>query len=161
MLSDFFALQWFLWDPVSSIKKPYEGLCVGESWKSKISVPTPMLMMAARDVVYTLDEIREGPNGRIAVIKSSYSLSESVPDSWPLPYSGSFRVSGRFGFLRGYKIQELSGEGEIFYNLDTGRLISNYQEYTAVIRASLRMGLSGHPIIRIDQNLRTRIQDIK
>jgi hypothetical protein len=85
MIGDVIATQWFLWDAVSSIEKPSQGLAVGQSWKSKLSVPTPMVMRKARDVTYKLVEIRPGEKGRLAVIESSYEIADSAPRQWPIP----------------------------------------------------------------------------
>ena len=45
MIGDFVASQWFLWDAISSIERPSEGVTAGQSWKSKLSVPTPMVIV--------------------------------------------------------------------------------------------------------------------
>ena len=54
MICDFIATQWFLWNSLSSIANASEGVSIGQSWNSKLSVPVPMLMRKARDVTYTL-----------------------------------------------------------------------------------------------------------
>ena len=153
MIGDFTATQWFLWDSVSSIEKAAEGVCVGQSWKSKLPVPTPMVIRKARDVTYTLDEIRQTEKGQLAVIRSSYSLADSVPSSWPMPYSGSFQMSGRFGFLRGYKFLDLQGQGEELFNIDAGRTEQYNQQYQVQLEASFPMGINMKPRITIKQNL--------
>jgi hypothetical protein len=153
MIGDFIATQWFLWDSVSSIEKPLEGVGVGQSWRSQLSVPTPMVMREARDVTYTLDEIRQSEQQRLAVIRSSYSLAESVPRGWPIPYSGRFQMSGRFGFLRGYKPLNLQGQGEELFNIDAGRMEQYNQRYKLQLEASYLMPLGGNPRITIDQEL--------
>jgi len=157
MIGDFIATQWFLWDSVSSIKKPVEGIRVGQSWNSKLSVPVPMVMRKARDVTYTLDEIRPGEKGRLAVINSSYSMSESVPPDWPIPYSGSFQMSGRFGFLKGYKVLDLQGRGQELFNIDAGRTEQYNQQYQMQLEASLPMGVDINPRLTIKQNLTMKI----
>jgi len=153
MISDFIATQWFLWDSVAGIEKPAKGVSVGHIWQSKLSVPTPMVMRKARDVTYTLDEIRQGEQHRLAVIRSSYSLAESVPRSWPVPYSGRFQMSGRFGFLRGYKVLDLQGHGEELFNIDAGRTERYNQQYKMLLEASYPMGIGVNPRITIDQEL--------
>ena len=153
MISDFIATQWFLWDSISSIEKPAKGISIGHSWSSKLSVPTPMVMRKARDVTYTLDEIRQSEQHRLAVIRSSYSLAESAPRSWPVPYSGRFQMSGRFGFLRGYKVLDLQGHGEELFNIDAGRTEQYNQQYKMLLEASYPMGLGVNPRITIDQEL--------
>ncbi|MBA7659896.1 hypothetical protein ES703_67890 [subsurface metagenome] len=156
MIGDFIAAQWFLWDPVSSIEKASKGISVGQTWKSKLPIPTPMVTRKARDVTYSLDEIRESEKGRLAVIRSSYSPAESVPGDWPpMPYSGSFQMSGTFGFLRGYKILSLKGQGVELFNMNAGRTERYSQQYQTQWEASLPFGLKGsaNPRITIKQNL--------
>ncbi len=154
MIADFVASQWFLWDAVSSIEQPSEGVAVGQSWRSKLSVPTPMVMRKARDVTYTLAEVRPGEQGRLAVIRSSYGPAESVPRGWPIPYSGTFQPAGAFGFYRNYQVLDLKGEGEELFNIDAGRTVQHSQHYRLQLAASLLMPLPGaNPRITIDQNL--------
>ncbi|MBA7630278.1 hypothetical protein ES703_37799 [subsurface metagenome] len=155
MICDFIASQWFLWDSVSSIEKASEGVSVGQTWKSKLSVPTPMVTRKARDVTYTLDEIRQTEKGRLAVIRSSYSPAESVPAGWPIPYVGAFKMSGTFGFLRGYKMLSLEGKGEELFNIDAGRIVKYSQQYQTQWDTSLPFALEGgaNPRITIKQNL--------
>jgi hypothetical protein len=154
MICDFVASQWFLWDSISSIKEPSKGVRIGQSWKSKLSVPGPMVMRKARDVTYTLEEIRESEKGRLAVISSTYDKAESVPNSWPIPYSGRFQMSGPFGFYRNYKILSLHGEGEEIFNIDAGRIDKSVQHYIMNMSASLLMPLPGvNPRITIKQYL--------
>ena len=157
MIGDFFATQWFLWDSISSIENPAEGVSIGQSWKSKLSVPTPMVMKEARDVTYTLDEIRQSEKGQLAVIRSSYSLAESAPRSWPMPYSGRFRMSGMFGFLRGYKVLRLEGQGEELFNIDAGRTEQYNQQYQMQLKASFPFALGANPLITIKQKLTMRL----
>ncbi len=157
MISDFIATQWFLWDSVSSIAKPSEGVSAGASWTSQLSVPTPMVMRKARDVTYSLDEIQESEKGRIGVIRSSYSLAESVPSSWPVPYTGRFQMRGRFGFLRSYKVLKFEGEGEEFFNIDAGRTERYNQRFLLELEASLPMALDVSPRITIDQKLTMKL----
>jgi len=158
MICDFVATQWFLWDAVSSIEKPSEGVTVGQSWKSKLSVPTPMVMRKARDVVYRLDEIRPSEKGRLAVISSSYQQADSTPNEWPIPYSGTFQVSGTFGFYRNYQVLDLQGKGQELFNIDTGRTEQYNQQYQMQLKASLLLPLSGvNPKITINQNLTMKL----
>jgi len=158
MIGDFVATQWFLWDAVSSIENPSEGVRAGQSWKSKLSVPAPMVMRKARDVLHTLDEIRPGEKGRLAVISSSYTIADSAPRNWPIPYSGTFQVAGAFGFYRNYKMLSLEGRGEELFNIDSGRTEQYYQQYEIQLSASLLIPLAGaNPKITIKQNLTTRL----
>ncbi len=153
MIWDFISSQWFLWDSVSSIEKPIEGVSVGQSWSSKLSVPTPMVMRKARDVTYKLDEIRQSGKGRLAVISSSYSLSDSVPRDWPIPYTGSFQMPGTFGFFRGYKILSLKGQGEDLFNIDAGRIEQYNQQYQMQLSAAMMGSIGISPQITINQKI--------
>ena len=158
MIGDIIATQWFLWDSISSIEKPVEGVSVGQSWKSQLSIPAPMVMRKARDVTYTLAEIRQTPKGRLAVIRSSYSPAKSAARSWPLPYTGSFQMKGMFGFFRGYKILELQGQGEELFNMDAGRIEQYNQQYLVKLKAGLPLPLPGTaPRITIKQKLTMRL----
>ena len=155
MLYDVIAMQWFLWDSVSSISNPTKGVAVGDKWKSVLAVPATMVLFAARDVNYTLSEIRvQDANNRIAVIDSSYSLRWPNPPEWPVPYTEPFQMSGIFGFLREYKTHDLQGHGQELFNIDAGRTERYSQSYTIHASASLPMGLGGiNPQITIDQNM--------
>jgi hypothetical protein len=122
-----------------------------------LPAPATMFLFAARDVNYTLAEIRpQDPNdpnsSKIAVIDSSYSLKWPNPPEWPVPYTETFQMSGIFGFLREYKMQDLQGHGEELFNIDAGRTEKYNQSYTMKASASLPMGLGGvNPQIIIDQ----------
>ncbi|MHC4575145.1 MAG: hypothetical protein ACYS76_13600 [Planctomycetota bacterium] len=158
MIADFMATQWFLWDSVSSIEKPTEGVSVGQTWKSKLSIPAPMVMWKARDVTYEFAEVRHTEKGRVAVIKSTYSPAESASRSWPIPYSGNFQVSGRFGLLRGFRVQNLQGSGEELFNLDAGRIEQCSQQYKVQVAAFLLFPLPGaNPRISIRQKLTMKL----
>jgi len=158
MISDFIAMQYFLWDSVSSIKQAAEGVATGQSWTSKLSVPNPMLLQKARDVTYTLDEIRETQKGRVAVIRSSYSPSESVPKRWPNPYpAGTFQLSGTFGFLGRYRLLSLQGQGQELFNIDTGQAEQYNQQYQMQLEASLQLPMAKKPAVTIKQNLQMQL----
>ena len=158
MINDFVATQWFLWDAISTIEWPSKGVAVGQSWPSKLSVPTPMVMRKARDVTYTLDEVRPGDKSRIAVIGSSYRLAESAPRDWPIPYSGTFQAAGAFGFYRNYQVLDLQGKGQELFNIDAGRTQEYSQNYRMRIRATLLIPLGGvSPMITIDQNITMKL----
>jgi hypothetical protein len=157
MIGDLVASQWFLWDAVSSLEKPSEGVGAGQSWKSKLSVPTPMVMRKARDVTYRLDEIRRSEKGRLAVISSSYRQADSAPRDWPIPYSGRFQMRGTFGFLSSYKLLGLEGRGEELFNIDAGRIERQNQQYQMQLRALIPLGISANPMITIKQNLTMKL----
>ncbi|MFH1716874.1 MAG: hypothetical protein ABIF19_05950 [Planctomycetota bacterium] len=158
MIGDFVAGQWFLWDAVSSIEQPSKGVQTGQSWKSKLPVPAPMVMRKARDVTYTLDEVQPSEKGRLAVISSSYQPAESAPRSWPIPYSGSFQVAGTFGFYRNYQVLDLQGRGEELFNIDAGRTEQHEQHYEMRLKCSMLLPLPGvNPVITIKQNLTMKL----
>lgn len=151
MIGDFIVSQWFLWDSISSIKNPTEGVKVGDSWKSVLSVPGPMVMKKAREVEYTLNKINKEQR---AVIKSRYQYSESAEKNWPTPYSGTFRLSGTFGTLVGYKILDLQGEGEEWFNMNKGRIEKSNQQYEVKLSASSIFPIGNlSPQITMKQNL--------
>jgi hypothetical protein len=153
MIGDFVATQWFLWDSVSSIDNPAEGVSVGRSWKSKILVPAPMVMRKARDVTYTFEGIEQTDSGPAAVITSRSSLSQTVPEDWPVPYTGRFQMSGTFGFLRGYKVLGIDGEGRELFDVNAGRTRRCEHDYTMEVDAGLPAPLGVQPRITIRQKI--------
>jgi len=161
MIGDFVATQWFLWDAVSSLKEPAAGLEVGQTWNSQLPVPNPLLIRRARNVTYTLEQIRQTETGRIAVIKSTYSPAESIERWWPSPWSGKFKVSGMFGFLssmvKGYDVLELTGQGRELYNIDAGRPERYDQEYVVKFAAKTPSPFGSRPQVTIHQKLTMRL----
>lgn len=157
MIGDYIASQWFLWDTVASIENPSEGVGPGQSWQSKLSVPTPMVSREAREVTYRLEEIREGEKGRLAVISSTFNKSDSTPQSWPVPYTGRFQMRGKFGFLGNYKLLNLQGDGEELFNIDLGRTEKSSQQYQAQLKAMIPLGIGESPVITIKQKLTMNI----
>lgn len=154
MVNDIVATQWFLWDSISSVPTDSEGLDPNDTWKSQLSLPSPMVMRKARDVVYKLDEIRPTPRGKVAIISSSYTKAESnPPSSWPIPYSGSFRPSGTFGFLAGFKLLSVSGAGRETFNIDTGQLEEYSQKYEMKLSSIIPLGIQAKPVITILQTI--------
>jgi hypothetical protein len=118
----------------------------------------PVMLQKAREVTYTLDEVRRTEKERLAVIKSSYRPAESALQNWPMPYSGSFQMAGTFGFLRSYKVVDLQGQGEELFNIDAGRVEQRSQRYQVQLEASLPMGISASPQVTIKQNLTMELQ---
>jgi hypothetical protein len=159
MIGDCIAALWFPYDSVSSIQQVSEGVAVGQSWKSTLPVPTPMVMRKARDVTYTLKEIRKTNAGRTAVIHSAYTLAESAPQDWPIPYSGRFQMSGTFGFLSGYKVRSLEGQGEELFNIDKGRTDNYSQQYEMQLDSALPIGIDANPRITIKQTMTMQLLD--
>ncbi len=116
-----------------------------------------MVSRLARDVNYTLDEIRASENGSIAMINSTYSKSDSVPQSWPVPYTGSFQMRGTFGLLGNYKLLDLAGQGKELFNIDSGQIEEQNQQYDMNIKASLPLGLGVEPVINIKQTISMKL----
>ncbi len=141
MIMDFVALQWFLWDSVSSMPSPLKGMDIGQSWESKMLVPMPVPSRVGRDVVYRFEEIQQLEGKRLAVIKSEFSLADSAPKNLPVPYTGSIKMQGIFGFLTGYKTISLGGSGEQIFNIDEGVLENDIQNYEAKVKASMMFSL--------------------
>ncbi|MDY0356512.1 MAG: hypothetical protein RBR19_11575 [Sedimentisphaerales bacterium] len=157
MIGDFVTGQYFLWDAVSSVDRPGDGVAFGQSWPSKLPVPLPMVLRKARDVVYRLSEIRHGDE-RLAIIESTYTPAEAAPSDWPVPYSGRFQPSGTFGFLGSYQVLALQGAGRQSFDLEAGRLLTTDQKYTIRMRASLPpMGIRADPHVTIEQTLTTEL----
>jgi hypothetical protein len=157
MIGDFIASQWFLWDSISSLENPSKGVAPGQTWNSKLSIPSPMVMRKARAVTYKLDEIHANEKGRQAVISSAYELADSVPTNWPIPYSGSFQMKGTFGFLSGYKLLSLEGDGQELFNIDTGQIQQYNQQYEMEMESSIPMGIDVKPKITIKQILSMKL----
>ena len=157
MIDDVIATQWFLWDSVSSLESSAEGIEVGQTWKSKLSVPTSMVLRGARDVTYRLDEIRYSGKDRLAVIRSSYKDAKSTPRDWPIPYSGRFQLSGPLGFLwmfsKGFKVLSLQGQGEELFIIDAGRIEKYNQEYQVLLEALYTPLPGAKPQVTIEQKL--------
>ena len=162
MIWDFIASQWFLWDAESSVERPAEGVTLGQTWRSQLCVPTPMVMRLARNVIYKLAEVRRNDDGPLVVIRSTYTPADAAPAGWPIPYSGRFQVSGTFGFLSSYEVVGLAGSGEERFNLGTGRIEQRRETYTLRTKAGLPpLGIKANPHIRIDQTLMMELEDME
>lgn len=156
MISDVVAILWFVWDAISCMDP--NGTEPGQRWSSRMLLPTPMVSRKARDVEYQLERVEQTANGRIAVINSNYCLSERpAPATWPIPYSGRFRVSGTFGFLGAYRFLGLEGNGLDRFNLDTGIWEQSVQRFHYKVQASMPFAfantLGSNPLIIVDQNI--------
>jgi hypothetical protein len=147
MIQDFITLERMMWDAVSSIARPVEGVAVGQKWKSQLMAPMPMPMRVGRDVTYKLVGVEDVNGSRIADINSICNLSDRPLDAavWPIPYSGSFQMRGTFGFLGGYKVLSLAGSGTERFNIDAGRVEKIEQQYEADVSAQMPFGLGSGP----------------
>ncbi len=154
MIWDFIASQWFLWDAEATVERPAEGVALGQTWRSQLGVPTPMVMRLARNVAYKLQEVRQNDDGPLAVIRSTYTLADAAPAGWPIPYAGRFQVSGTFGFLASYQAPGLEGTGEELFNMKTGRIERRRETYTLRTKAGLPpLGIKANPHVTIEQTL--------
>jgi len=156
LLDDVLATQWYLWDSVASIEKPTKGVKVGQTWKSHLLIPTSMVLRKGRDVTYQLAEIRQTERGPVAVINSTYALSDVKPEA-PLPYEGSFRLAGTFGFFqamfKGLSLISLEGTGQELFDVDAGRTEWYQQQYKATLKPNASPLPGANPIIYIDQKI--------
>ena len=161
MIQDFMTLEWMMWDAISSITKPSQGVAVGQTWQSQLMAPMPMPMRIGRDTIYKLNRVEEANGIRIADINSVYTLAAKVPPPtvWPLPYSGSFQMRGVFGFMGGYKVLSLAGSGNERFNITAGRVERIDQRYQTNVAAEMPFGLGSgsdttpHPNMVVRQKL--------
>ena len=167
MISDFLAMQQFLWDAGATISNQLD-LEVGDIWQAQqtIAWPTPRYPPPARMTSYTLEEIGSDPNipdaPRKAIITSTYTLSETPMETYIKPYEeGRFQMRGLFGFLRNYQFKTLEGSGRQVFNIDDGLVESDQQEYHMDVTASFMLPLGDSvPILDVEQTFTIeRIED--
>ena len=157
MISDFIAMQWYLWDSISTIEEPLAGLNPGDTWTARqfIPWPAPIPNPPARLTTYTLDSY-VNPEGQPqkAVIKSSYALTSLSLDAFPKPYEGAFQMRGLMGFLRDYQFQSLEGAGTQVFNMENGHIESDRQQYTLKVTAAFLLPLGDSlPALTVDQKI--------
>jgi hypothetical protein len=156
MISDFLAMQQFLWDASATISNQLD-LEIGNTWQAQqtIAWPVPMYPPPARMTSYTLENISEATveEPRIARITSTYALSETPMEMYIRPYEeGKFQMRGLFGFLRGYQFQNLEGTGTQTFNMDDGLVESDRQQYTINVTANFMLPLGdSKPVLTVDQ----------
>ncbi len=167
MTSDFVAIQWHLWDSVAAIKNPLKGLKIGQTWTAIQSIPFPAPippdspMPAVRKTTYKLDEITvTDQTERIASVSSTYQLDKGPLAHWSTPYTKRFQMKGLFGFLRNYKFLSIEGSGNSKYNINTGHLESDRQEFSLKVDANFLMPLKGTtPTIIVKQTIAVELLD--
>lgn len=154
LLDDAIAAQLMIWDAPASIEKPAKGLTVGQSWQSRLFIPTSMIIREGLDVNYTLEEIRQTENSKTAVIKTSFKATQDNPNV-PFPYEGQFQLAGSFGFFRsmfkGLSVKNAEGVGQQFFDIDSGRIKSAEQNYTAILKPNATPMPGTDPVIIIEQ----------
>lgn len=151
MIADFVALQWYMWDAMSKIPEPMNGITIGQSWQSQLSAPMPMGVAFNRGVTYTLDEVQDN----IATISSTYTVTGGKPSGYPDHYSKrSYRQRGFFGVLK-CKPLSLVGAGKIEYDIEKGLLVKGTQQYDMETTAVLFLPLPGteNGRMKINQNI--------
>ena len=165
MIADFAALQWHLWDAVSSVENPLEGIKPGQSWSSKQFVPLPVPVGFARISTHTFtgnlsdDSLYQDDQKRI-VIDSTYQLGEGPVDNWPKIYTGGFNMKGTFGILRGFRMLSLDGTGNMIFNVDRGIIEKDVQQYKADLSAEFLLPLAGtSPSLSVDQKITVELME--
>ena len=163
MIDDFIVTQWFMWDPVASIKKPLKGVAAGESWDSYLNIPFARRLPGERAVKYTLLADTQDQGNNISRIKADYKLEKMKFDEskkplpnlmLPDPYEGSFQMRGMFGFLTNYQITDLVGGGDVVFDNDRGLLVSYNQNYTMDVVAGFLFPLGNSvPKLSIKQTI--------
>lgn len=160
MIVDFIALQWHVWDSIASIENPLDGVDVGDSWKTTQVIPLPVAIQAVKDTTYTLKEIDDSSEQRLAIIESTFAESKAKYENWPSRYKGRFRMKGMLGFLRGYRTTGLEGTGKQTFNIDSGTVISEEQNYKITMGADFMLPLGDmEPLIEVDQTISLRLMD--
>jgi hypothetical protein len=172
LIWDVVATQWFMWDALASNKKLIKGVGPGQSWKSILPVPFGVRLPVERHVTYTVDPEQQSGEA-VVTINSEYSLRgyeekdgklifNSALPQMPQPYEGSFQTKGMFGFLRDYKAESLTGSGVSKYDMDSGKLLSEHQEYKIDMTAGFLFPLGDtKPVLKVDQTIDVELIDEK
>lgn len=155
MISDFLAMQQFLWDAGATISNQLD-LQVQDTWQAQqiIAWPTPRYPPPSRTTTYTLDEIIEEPEQpRKAHITSTYTMSKTPIETYVRPYEeGRFQTRGIFGFLRNYRFKQIDGAGSQIFNMDDGLVESDQQKYQLHVEAGFMLPLGDSvPLLTVDQ----------
>ena len=158
MMMDFITHVWHFWDSIALIKGR-DGVTVGRNWQGQQLVPLPVNIPAGRQTTYTLSEITDTPAGRIAKIESTYGLTEPIREGFPRPYTGGYRLKGSlFAVLTNYKFTLLQGSGTQVFNIDTGTLEKDRQQYQVKMDASFILPLGDSvPRVTVNQKFSTEL----
>ena len=158
MMMDFITHVWHLWDSIALVKGR-EGITVGRSWQGRQLVPLPVNIPAGRETTYTLSEITDTLTGRTAKIESTYGLTEPIREGFPRPYTGGYRLKGSlFAVLTNYKFTHLQGSGTQVFNIDTGTLEKDQQQYQVKMDASFILPLGDSvPRVTVNQKFSTEL----
>lgn len=158
MIYDFVAMQWYLWDSIASVPNPLDGVQPGMQWTNTqvVAWPIPIPNTPCRVTTYTLDSVQQDQDGQAAkaLINTTYRLSEKTLEEFPKPYEGSFQMRGLFGFLHNYQFQSIDGGGKILFDLTSGTVISDTQQYKLVANAAFLLPLGDSvPSVVIEQKI--------
>ena len=155
MISDFIAMQWYLWDSIAMIDNPQKGVKPGQTWTAKQMVPMPIPMTFAKDTTYTLTEINDSETGPMAVIDSTFQRSEVPAENTPNIYTGQkFTLKGIFVLLRNYRLLSFQGSGKQIFDIDRGVVASDNQQHTMEFQVSFPMPLGDSPPkLKIEQKM--------
>jgi len=157
MISDFLAMQQYLWAAGSTISNQLD-LKEGDTWQSQQSLPWPIPIYPppARVAIYTLDSIlAEESKPRQATITSTYAISETPIEEYIRPYKeGKFQMRGLFGFLRNFQFKHIEGAGTQVFNMDDGLVESDRQQYLLHVTARFMLPLGNSlPVLSVDQTI--------
>jgi hypothetical protein len=157
MIADFATLQWYLWDSIASSGQTSAGLVPGASWVSKQFIPLSVPIAFSRLTTYTLGKPFT-PAGvessEKVVIDSTYAVGGGALDNWPKIYTGKYGMKGTFGILRNFRLSSIEGTGKQTFNVDSGLLEKDVQQYQAKVAAGFMFALPGtSPLMTVDQKI--------
>ena len=159
MISDFIAMQWYLWDSVGMIRNPHKGVKLGQTWTAKQMIPMPIPRPTAKDTTYTLTETKDSDSGSVAVIDSTFQRSDEPVKNLPDPYDGqTYMLKEIFVFLRGYRLTSFTGSGRQIFNIDRGVIENDTQQHTMDFDVSFLLPLGDSvPKLKIDQKMKIEL----
>ena len=156
MISDFLAMQQYLWGAGSAIPNQMD-LKEGDTWQTQQTIPWPVPIYPppGRTTTYTLESIGAEDLSRRATIKSTYAMSETPIEEYIRPYEeGNFQMRGLFGFLRNFQFKHIEGAGTQVFNIDDGLVESDRQQYLLDVTASFMLPLGDSlPVLKVDQKI--------
>ena len=156
MISDFLAMQQYLWGAGSAISNQMD-LKEGDTWQTQQTIPWPVPIYPppGRMTTYTLESIAAEDLSRRATIKSTYAMSETPIEEYIRPYEeGNFQMRGLFGFLRNFQFKHIEGTGTQVFNIDDGLVESDRQQYLLDVTASFMLPLGDSlPVLKVDQKI--------
>ena len=156
MISDFLAMQQYLWGAGSAISNQMD-LKEGDTWQTQQTIPWPVPIYPppGRTTTYTLESIGSEHLSRRATIKSTYAMSETPIEEYIRPYEeGNFQMRGLFGFLRNFQFKHIEGAGTQVFNIDDGLVESDRQQYLLDVTASFMLPLGDSlPVLKVDQKI--------